>query len=65
MGAAVDVDMAERLVEVEVASDNEVGTQRAYVPCRCDSLYTSSVPMDCSNCSIAADEVWDLPLTCR
>ncbi|EIW68421.1 hypothetical protein TREMEDRAFT_71992 [Tremella mesenterica DSM 1558] len=32
MGAAVDLDMAERLVEVEVASDQGTGTIRCYVP---------------------------------
>jgi NADH dehydrogenase FAD-containing subunit len=33
MGSAVDLDMSERLVEVEVPSDQGTGTCRAYVPC--------------------------------
>ena len=33
MGSAVDLDMSERLVEVEVPSDQGTGTIRAYVPC--------------------------------
>jgi NADH dehydrogenase len=33
MGSAVDLDMSERLVEVEVPSDQGTGTTRAYVPC--------------------------------
>jgi hypothetical protein len=33
MGSAVDLDMSERLVEVEVPSDQGTGTSRAYVPC--------------------------------
>ncbi len=33
MGAAMDLDMSERLVEVEVPSDQGQGTIRAYVPC--------------------------------
>jgi hypothetical protein len=33
MGAAVDLDMSERLLEVEVPSDNHGGTMRCYVPC--------------------------------
>jgi len=33
MGSAVDIDMAERLVEVEVPADQGTGTKRAYVPC--------------------------------
>lgn len=32
MGAAVDLDMSERLLEVEVPSDNHGGTMRCYVP---------------------------------
>lgn len=32
MGSAVDLDMAERLVEVEVPSDQGEGTIRCYVP---------------------------------
>lgn len=32
MGSAVDLDMSERLVEVEVPSDQGTGTIRAYVP---------------------------------
>jgi NADH dehydrogenase len=35
MGAAVDVDMSERLLEVEVPKDNEGGKMRCYVPCKC------------------------------
>lgn len=34
MGSAVDLDMAERLVEVEVPGDQGEGTKRAYVPCK-------------------------------
>jgi len=34
MGSAVDLDMSERLVEVEVPSDQGTGTKRAYVPCK-------------------------------
>lgn len=33
MGSAVDIDMAERMVEVEVPADQGEGTKRAYVPC--------------------------------
>ncbi len=33
MGSAVDLDMAERLVEVEVPRDQGEGTTRCYVPC--------------------------------
>lgn len=33
MGTAVDLDMSERLLEVEVPSDQGEGTMRAYVPC--------------------------------
>jgi NADH dehydrogenase FAD-containing subunit len=33
MGAAVDLDMAERLVEVEVPSDQGTGTMTCYIPC--------------------------------
>jgi hypothetical protein len=33
MGSAVDLDMSERLVEVEVPADQGTGTKRAYVPC--------------------------------
>jgi hypothetical protein len=33
MGAAVDLDMAERLVEVEVPSDQGTGTTNCYIPC--------------------------------
>jgi len=39
MGSAVDLDMSERLVEVEVPSDQGTGTIRAYVPCTLISLY--------------------------
>jgi hypothetical protein len=39
MGSAVDLDMSERLVEVEVPSDQGTGTIRAYVPCTSISLY--------------------------
>ena len=35
MGTAVDLDMSERLLEVEVPSDQGEGTMRAYVPCEC------------------------------
>jgi NADH dehydrogenase len=35
MGTAVDLDMSERLLEVEVPSDQGEGTMRAYVPCTC------------------------------
>ena len=38
MGSAVDLDMSERLVEVEVPSDQGTGTIRAYVPCTLTSL---------------------------
>jgi len=38
MGSAVDLDMSERLVEVEVPSDQGTGTIRAYVPCTSVSL---------------------------
>jgi hypothetical protein len=40
MGSAVDLDMSERLVEVEVEvpSDQGTGTIRAYVPCTSMSL---------------------------
>jgi hypothetical protein len=38
MGSAVDLDMSERLVEVEVPSDQGTGTIRAYVPCTSTSL---------------------------
>lgn len=34
MGAAVDIDMGERYVEVEVPSDQGEGTMRCYVPCK-------------------------------
>lgn len=34
MATAVDVDMAERLVEVEVACAEGEGLTRAYVPCK-------------------------------
>ena len=34
MGSAVDLDMSERLVEVEVPSDQGTGTMRCYVPCK-------------------------------
>lgn len=34
MGTAVDLDMSERLLEVEVPSDQGEGTMRAYVPCK-------------------------------
>jgi NADH dehydrogenase len=37
MGAAVDLDMAERLVEVEVPSDQGQGMTRCYVPCETTS----------------------------
>lgn len=33
MGAAVDLDMTERLVEVEVPKEDGQGTMRCYVPC--------------------------------
>lgn len=36
MGSAMDLDMAERLVEVEVPSDQGEGTKRCYVPCKRD-----------------------------
>lgn len=37
MGSAMDLDMAERLVEVEVPSDQGEGTMRCYVPCQCSA----------------------------
>jgi hypothetical protein len=33
-GWAVDVDMSERLLEVEVFKDNDGGKMRCYVPCK-------------------------------
>lgn len=33
MGSAVDLDMSERLLEIEVPSDQGEGTTRAYLPC--------------------------------
>jgi len=42
MGSAVDLDMSERLVEVEVPSDQGTGTIRAYVPCTLTSLSMQS-----------------------
>ena len=33
MGSAVDLDMAERLLEVEMPRDQGDGTTRCYVPC--------------------------------
>ena len=36
-GWAVDVDMSERLLEVEVFKDNEGNKQRCYVPCESSS----------------------------
>ena len=35
-GWAVDVDMSERLLEVEVFKDNDGGKMRCYVPCESD-----------------------------
>ena len=49
MGSAVDLDMSERLVEVEVPSDQGTGTMRCYVPCRSLPIFSSSSGMiyDC------------------
>ena len=33
MGSAVDLDMSEKLLEVEVPADQGTGTKRCYVPC--------------------------------
>lgn len=33
MGSAVDLDMAGRMLEVEVPSDQGEGTKRCYIPC--------------------------------
>lgn len=43
-GWAVDVDMSERLLEVEVFKDNDGGKMRCYVPCepRCRSRVARS-----------------------
>lgn len=38
MGAAVDLDMTERLVEVEVPKEDGQGTMRCYVPCEINML---------------------------
>jgi hypothetical protein len=34
LGSAMDIDMGERLLEVEVPKDQGEGTMRCYVPCR-------------------------------
>ena len=44
MGAAVDLDMAERLVEVEVPCDQGDGKMRAYVPCESNPQCSWSFP---------------------
>ena len=37
MGAAVDIDMSERLVEVEVPGEEKGQSTKCYVPCKLDN----------------------------
>jgi hypothetical protein len=48
MGACVDLDMAERMVEVEMPAEGEGKTTRAYVPCEYSPVpkFTSSNVFD-------------------
>lgn len=34
MGAAIDIEMGDRMIEVEVPSDQGTGTSTCYVPCK-------------------------------
>jgi NADH dehydrogenase len=46
LGSAVDIDMGERLLEVEVPHDQGEGTTRCYVPCKLEVFQACRLTAD-------------------